>query len=95
MPIRPGNFRLSQTDYTDYSGSMAAAIDSELNALLLLDGMPGLNQDDSDSEVRARRRLFVAIARGVVRHLNERETSIDIALPNGTIVHPDLQVEGL
>ena len=38
------------------------------NALMLLDDLPALNDaSDNDREVRARRRLFVAIARGVVR----------------------------
>ncbi|WP_018185014.1 hypothetical protein [Kaistia granuli] len=94
MPLRAGNFRANETDYTDYVNSMAAAMDAELNALLLLDGMPGLNVDDNDREVRARRRLFVAIARGVVRHMKEQETAfrITLPLPGSPVVTPVLQV---
>ena len=33
------------------------------------DGLPPLSMDASDQSVRDRRRLFVAIARGVVKHL--------------------------
>ena len=94
MPLRPGNFRQTQTDYTDYVNSMAAAMDDELDKLLLLDAMPPLNNDNSDREVRARRRLFVAIARGVVRHLKEQETAFRITLPitGSPVVTPVLDV---
>lgn len=68
MPIKPGSLG-------DFSGSMAAAIESELNAMLVNDGLPGLPVDSSP-ETRDRRRLFVAIARGVVRHLRDNQASI-------------------
>ncbi|RXF74123.1 hypothetical protein [Hansschlegelia zhihuaiae] len=94
MALRPGNLAVNQTDYTDYVDSMAAAMDEELNALLLLDDMPALNMDSSDRDVRARRRLFVAIARGVVRHLKDREDAFRITLPltGSPVVTPDIEV---
>jgi hypothetical protein len=51
-----------------FAGSMAAAIESALNALLLAEGRPALPIDNS-AETRDRRMLFVAIAQGVVNHL--------------------------
>ena len=95
MPIRPGRFETDQTDYTGFADSMAAAIERELNDLLTLDGLPTLVMDETDREVRDRRRFFLAIARGVVRHLRDRQTSIDITLPGGEVVHPVFNVEGL
>jgi hypothetical protein len=68
MAIKPGSL-------DDFSGSMALAIESELNALLIGDGLPGLPSGPAQ-DVRDRRRLFVAIARGVVRHLRDHQTSI-------------------
>ena len=61
MPVqlKPGS--LSQ-----FANSMAAEIENELNTLMTADGLPPMNMDASDQTVRDRRRLFVAIARGVV-----------------------------
>ena len=52
---------------------MADAIENELNTLMTSDGLPPLNMDASDPTVRDRRRFFVAIARGVVAHLEQPE----------------------
>ena len=52
-------------DSAPYNGSMAAQIESELNLLLAADGLQTLPLDNAQ-ETRDRRRLFVAIARGVV-----------------------------
>ncbi|MFQ3596014.1 MAG: hypothetical protein SNJ63_07865 [Sphingomonadaceae bacterium] len=90
MAIRPGTLN-------DFSGSMAAAIESELNASLLLDGLPALPTGPAD-ELRERRRLFVAIARGVIRHLRDNQVSIRVTyLDNGVTrtTNATLEVTGL
>lgn len=99
MAIRPGNFNIVPTDYTGYANSMASEIEQQLNDLLVLDGLPSLPGDADDREVRDRRRLFVAIARAVVKHLAEHAAFIDVPVPDGVggteIVHPTFNVEGL
>jgi hypothetical protein len=104
MAIIPGNFEADATDYSQYVGSMAAEIERQLNNLLVLDGLPPLpgNPDDpsdDDRELRDRRRLFVAIARAVVKHLNDHRSDIDIEVPDGlggtTTVNPTFDIEGL
>lgn len=69
MAIKPGNFSANPTDVTGFANSMAQAMEVELNKLLVLDDLEPLSTSSSDREVRARRRMFVAIARGVALHL--------------------------
>ena len=99
MPIRPGNFSSVPNDYTGFTNSMADEIEQQLNTLLTLDGLPTLSADPGDREVRDRRRLFVAIARAVVKHLNDNRDAIDIDVPDGlggtVTVNPTFQTEGL
>ena len=52
-----------------FTDSMAHEIEKALNTLMTNDHLPELSMDASDQSVRDRRRLFVAIARGVVKHL--------------------------
>lgn len=82
-------------DNGPFSGSLAAAIENELNLLLTNDGLEALPTDNSQ-ETRDRRRLFVAIARGVVRHFRDQQNSIDVSV-NGLAqtVHPVLRTTGL
>jgi hypothetical protein len=61
---------------------MAATIEEELNTLLQAEGKPALPLDNS-AETRDRRMLFIAIARGVVRHLRENQAAFEI-VPIGT-----------
>lgn len=61
----------------DLAGSIALAIEEELNALLQADGLPALSSG-SEEAVRDRRRFFSAIGRGVVRHLVERRSAFEI-----------------
>ena len=93
--IRPGDLTPIPIDYSAWTGSMAALIEEELNRLLVLDGLPALPTDASDREVRDRRRLFVAIARAVVRHLKDQSDAIDVPRGDGTIVHPTFHTEGV
>ena len=78
MSIKTGD--LAAPD--DFTGSMAEAIENELNRLLINDGLPSLPDDDSQ-ETRDRRRLFVAVARGVVRHLAENHTALTTNVGGG------------
>lgn len=77
MPLKPGSL-------DDFGASMAEAIEAQLNASLLADGLPGLPNDPA-SDVRDRRRLFVAIARGVVKYLHDNEASLVIHYVDGGV----------
>lgn len=70
MAIKPGTL-------DDFGGSMAEEIESQLNAGLIADGLPALPMDDTP-ERRDRRRLFVAIARGVVHHLKTHQADLAV-----------------
>ena len=80
-PNPPGN----ATDYTLFVDSMAAAMESQLDTLMVNDGLPPLSTDVADQTVRDRRRLFVAIARGVVLHLAANKDAFVIATNSGTV----------
>jgi hypothetical protein len=64
----PGDLTSDPTD-PFFANSMAEKIEQQLDTLMAADGLPHLSTDVSDPTVRDRRRLFVAIARGVVLHL--------------------------
>ena len=81
-------------DGTPYVNSMAAEIETQLNQLLAADGLQTLPLDNTQ-ETRDRRRLFVAIARGVVKHLRDNANAIDIHETIGPITHPTLNTTGL
>lgn len=68
--LKPGSLTGSTNPFDPaFLNSMASAIESELNTLMVNDGLPPLSMDAADRSVRDRRRLIVAIARGVVAHL--------------------------
>lgn len=90
MAIKPGDLDPPAA----FMGSMAAEIEAELNRLLTNDHLDPLPMDES-AETRDRRRLFVAIARGVVRHLVENRTAITVALGGGATVSPAFDVEDM
>lgn len=102
MAIRPGDLKEDdKTDYSDYVNSMAAEIERELNRLLRLDDLeppPGdpdvAHPSEDDRELRDRRRLFIAIARGVVKHLKDQANAIDIP-HDAAITHPVLHTDGI
>lgn len=76
--LRPGDLTANPVDFTGFADSMAEAMEEELDALLGLDGLPPVSKDESDREVRDRRRFMIAIARGVVRHLAERHDALTV-----------------
>ena len=53
----------------DFTGGMAEAMENALWNLLHNDGMNTFDTDTNSQEARDRRRLFVAIAQGIVSHL--------------------------
>jgi hypothetical protein len=90
MSIKPGDLSTPGA----FAGSMAQLIETELNTLLRNDGLPELPIDDTP-ETRDRRRLFVAIARGVVKHLVDNRASITVAIGGGVVSSPECDVDGL
>ena len=82
-------------DTSVFDGSMAARIESELNLLLINDGLDPLPLDLTH-DTRERRRLFVAIARGVLGHLRDNLADVDVSLPQApdlpTIVSPTMSL---
>jgi hypothetical protein len=62
---------------SDFADSMAEEIESAYNAVLQENGKDLLPTADADD----RRMLFVAIARGVINHLQKKQTAITVVLP--------------
>jgi hypothetical protein len=65
------------SDPIDFAGSMAEAIEVELNHLLTYDGKDALPADDSDA-ARDRRRFLAAIARGMLAHLKAHPEALQV-----------------
>jgi hypothetical protein len=79
----------------DFANSMADAMDTAFHNLLLAEGMKSFEVDTNAKEARDRRRLFVAIAQGVIRHLTDNAGALVIkdALNNVLLEHIDVQVD--
>jgi hypothetical protein len=75
MSLRPGKF---ESNGTLSAGSMAATIESALNELV----HPAVDEDPM-----GRRRLALAIARGVVKHLVDNHISFHTRVPSGSPTH--------
>lgn len=56
-----------------FAGSMAEAMESELNKVRLEHGLPPLPLGNPQTRI-----LFLAIARGVVRHLKQHEAAFAV-----------------
>lgn len=69
----------------EFAGSMAQAMEQALNELLAAEGRPQVSTENT-AETRDRRIMFVAIARGVVRHLLANQDAFDVAHNDGTLV---------
>ncbi len=77
--LRPGN-RGSPAEVGTpgaFANSMAQTMEDELNKLLEAEGRPKVPLDNS-AETRDRRMMFIAIARGVVRHLRENQAAFRV-----------------
>src|SRR5689334_13076832 len=79
----------------DFQNSLASSIESALNTLLSNDGLDTL-PDNNSEETRHRRRVFVAIAQGVIRHLRDNTDALVIVdaanNPTGEKIH--IKVDG-
>jgi len=96
MPIKPGRMGSPASAGTPavFADSMAAQIEAAFNALLAEEDLPRV-PDDNSKESRDRRRLFVAIARGLVRHLDEHREAITVTVPDGGgTVSPEFDIDG-
>lgn len=67
---------------TDWDSSMAKAIEDAYWDLLSEAGKPTFSRTTDTDNDRDRRRLFLAIARGVVRHLAANEDAFVVTHPN-------------
>jgi hypothetical protein len=67
------------TVFAASENSMAAAIERQLNDLLDDAGLDRLPTDDTQ-EARDRRRMFAAIARGVIEHLAANPEALKIVM---------------
>jgi hypothetical protein len=97
MAIKPGGMGQqfpSNSTPPEFADSMAAEMESILNSLLAADGLRTL-PDDNSRESRDRRRLFVAIARAVVKHLDVRRGAIRLTHPGTSITTtPSFDIQG-
>jgi len=98
MAIKPGKMgpqgNPNETPGT-FADSMAADMEIMLNQLLEADGLPKLLEHDNSRETRDRRRLFVAIARGIVKHLDQQHEAIKVTVTGGAqTVSPNFEIEG-
>ena len=66
----------------DFAGSMAAAMESALNNLLVGVGREPVPTNNSD-ETRDRRVMFLAIAQGIVNHLVANQDAFTIVNNDG------------
>lgn len=79
--LKPGNIGPA-TDPTQkpaaFKGSMAEAMEDELNLLLGALGRPQFATGDNSTQARDRRMVLVAIARGVVTHLSAHQAAFEV-----------------
>lgn len=85
-PLKAGGPALSQ-----FSGSMAQAIEQALNALLAFDGKDQLPSGDAEA-TRDRRRLFIAISTGVIEHLKANADAFTVVHDPADSVDHDLTI---
>ncbi|KHE93416.1 MAG: hypothetical protein K8F52_05615 [Candidatus Scalindua rubra] len=62
----------------DFEDSMAEEIEKALNQVRSEEGMPALPTGDKD-----RRMLFIAIARGVINHLQKKQEGFTVTVTDG------------
>jgi hypothetical protein len=62
----------------EFAGSMAEAMENALNAALSGDSMKTFKVDTNSTEARDRRRMFVAIATGMVQYLKNNMDGLQI-----------------
>jgi hypothetical protein len=75
-----------------FAGSMAQAMEQALNELLAAE--PGRDpvSTANTAETRDRRIMFVAIARGIVRHLRDNQDAFDVLRETDDSAVPDRKI---
>ena len=95
--IRPGNMgkasERQDAKPKDFANSMADAMDTAFRNLLLAESMNGFDLDTNSQEARDRRRFFVAIAQGVVRHLKDHGNALLVVTNTGVPTGEAIQVQ--
>lgn len=74
----------------EFISSMAAAIEDAYLAALAIDGKRTFNKTTNTENDRDRRRIFVAIAQGVVGYLKANADALDVV---GSTVPSDTRIE--
>ena len=69
----------------EFANSMAKAMEDALNALLSSEGKPTVSTENT-AEVRDRRIMFLAIARGVVEHLEANEDAFTVRRDDDSLI---------
>jgi hypothetical protein len=82
----------------DFAGSMAQDIEEALNELRLQAGLQSFPLTGDTRDGRDRRMFFIAIARGVIRHLRNNEAAFKISINLGedfptASTHPHIDVK--
>lgn len=70
----------------DFAGSMAKAMEDALNELLSDEEGREPVSTENTSETRDRRIMFVAIARGILRHLDANQAAFDVTDNDGDTI---------
>jgi len=97
--LKPGGMGLASEPQNakpgDFASSMADAMDKAFHQLLSAEPMRTFETDTNSKDARDRRRLFVAIAQGIVRHLRDNADALLIkdASNNVVNIHIDIQVD--
>jgi hypothetical protein len=65
-------------DPTEFKNSLAESIEKALNTLLGKDALEKLPVNNNTDDTRNHRRLMVAIAQGVIRHLMDNAAAFEI-----------------
>jgi hypothetical protein len=86
-----GDLKAGGPEPSDFPGSMAQAIEQSLNALLIHDGKDPLPTAETP-ETRDRRRLFIAIAQGVIDHLQANADAFEVTHHSGDFVDHDVEI---
>jgi hypothetical protein len=81
------------TTPAEFADSMAAEIERQLVAIMRAEGHVAPKTNDNSRETRDRRMLFVAIARGIMTHLDQQRAAIDVEVRPGETVSPTFEID--
>jgi hypothetical protein len=81
--LKPGGMGTAGADLgampSDFAGSMAESMEDAFDQLLAIDNMNTFARQTNSNDARDRRRLLVAIAQGVVRHLVDHPGALQVS----------------